>query len=183
MEFRILRSRRKTLANENTPRGDVLVRAPLRLSKRDIQRFVDSKQDWITAHLEKIPAVKPLSPEEHQALIRTAREILPEKAAFFANQLGLSFGRITIRSQKSRWGSCSASGNLSFNCLLMLSPDAVQDYVVVHELCHRKHMDHSPCFWAEVERILPDYRLRKEWLKANGASLLARLPAKEDAQI
>lgn len=90
--------------------------------------------------------------------------------------MGISFGRITIRSQHTRWGSCSADGNLSFNCLLMFAPESVQDYVVVHELCHRKHMNHSPAFWAEVEKVLPDYRLQKAWLKEQGTSLLARLP-------
>ena len=176
MEYTIIRSRRKTLAIEITPQGNVLVRAPLRMTKRDIQRFLESKQDWITAHLAKLPVVTPLTAEEHNALIRSAKEALPAKVAFFARELGVTFGRITIRSQRSRWGSCAASGNLSFNCLLLLAPEEVQDYVVVHELCHRKEMNHSPAFWAEVERVMPDYRNRKAWLKEHGASLLARLP-------
>ena len=176
MEYTIIRSRRKTLAIEITPQGNILVRAPLRMAKWDVQRFLESKQDWITAHLAKLPVVTPLTAEEHNALIRSAKEALPAKVAFFARELGVTFGRITIRSQRSRWGSCAASGNLSFNCLLMLAPEEVQDYVVVHELCHRKEMNHSPAFWAEVERVMPDYRNRKAWLKEHGASLLARLP-------
>ena len=178
MEYTIIRSRRKSLAIEITPRGEILVRAPLRLAKRDIQGFVESRQDWIANHLSKVPAAVPLSPAEHKSLILTAKEMLPSRAAFYAKQLDVTFGRITIRSQHTRWGSCSASGNLSFNCLLMLAPEDVQDYVVVHELCHRKHMNHSPAFWAEVETILPDYRQQKAWLKEHGASLLARLPQK-----
>ena len=176
MEYTIIRSRRKTLAIEITPQGNILVRAPLRMAKRDNQQFLESKQDWITAHLAKLPVVTPLTAEEHNALIRSAKEALPAKVAFFARELGVTFGRITIRSQRSRWGSCAASGNLSFNCLLLLAPEEVQDYVVVHELCHRKEMNHSPAFWAEVERVMPDYRNRKAWLKEHGASLLARLP-------
>ena len=86
----------------------------------------------------------------------------------------MTWGRITIRCQKTRWGSCSAKGNLNFNCLLMLSPPQVQTYVVVHELAHRKHMDHSPAFWAEVETVLPDYRDSVRWLKTNGGKLLSR---------
>ena len=70
-------------------------------------------------------------------------------------------------------------GNLNFNCLLMLAPEAVLDYVIIHELCHRKQMNHSAQFWAEVERILPDYTEQRRWLKQQGANLLARLP---DAQ-
>ena len=176
MEYEIIRSRRKTLAIEITSRREILVRAPSRISKRDIQRFVESRQAWISAHLSKIPAAAPLSPEEHKALIQSAKQRLPRKTAHYASLLGVTFGCITIRSQKSRWGSCSVSGNLNFNCLLMLAPEAVQNYVVVHELCHRKGMNHSPKFWAEVERILPDYRMQKAWLKEHGASLMARLP-------
>ena len=179
MEYRIIRSRRRTLAIEITPRGQVLVRAPLRLPKREIQRFVDSRSHWITSHLAAVPMIAPLSEAEHAALIRSAKETLPERAAHWASLLGVTFGSVTIRSQHTRWGSCSGSGNLSFNCLLMLAPEEIRDYVVVHELCHRKQMNHSPAFWAEVEAVLPDYRLHRAWLKEHGASLLARLP---DAQ-
>ena len=98
--------------------------------------------------------------------------------AYYAPIVGVSYGRITIRSQRSRWGSCSSNGNLNFNCLLMLVPPGVLDSVVVHELCHRKEMNHSPRFYAEVLRVLPDYRERDRWLKENGAMLMARLPEK-----
>ena len=162
--YQIIRSRRKTLAIEITPRGGVVVRSPMRLPKREIQRFVDSRRDWIETHLARIPKTEPLSKEEHQALIRSAREIIPQKAAFFAEQIGVTFGRISIRSQHTRWGSCSAWGNLNFNCLLMLCPEEIQDYVVVHELCHRKEMNHSSAFWNAVASVLPDYRIRKKWL-------------------
>ena len=176
MDYRILRSRRKTLALELTPRGELLVRAPLRLPKRDIQRFIESKKDWIDAHLAKLPHVTPLTPEEHHALIRAAKVDFPQRVSCFAEKMGITYGRITIRSQRTRWGSCSAKGNLNFNCLLMLCPEDVRDYVVIHELCHRKELNHSARFWAEVERILPDYKIRQKWLKDNGSSLIGRLP-------
>jgi len=88
----------------------------------------------------------------------------------------VSYGSITVRSQKTRWGSCSSRGNLNFNCLLMLTSPEVLDYVVLHELCHRKELNHSARFWAQVERVMPDYRLRRKWLKDHGSALIGRLP-------
>ena len=102
--------------------------------------------------------------------------MLPEKVQQFARQMGVTYGRITVRSQRTRWGSCSAKGNLSFNCLLMLCPEEVQDYVVIHELCHRKEMNHSAAFWTEVEKHCPNYRSHRKWLKDNGSALIGRLP-------
>lgn len=116
-----------------------------------------------------------LSKEELVKLTRLAREILPIKVAYYARIMGVSYERIAIRHQKTRWGSCSSLGNLNFNCLLMMMPEAVQDYVVVHELAHRKEMNHSARFWAEVEKIIPDYKKHRKWLKDNGGELILRL--------
>ncbi|MBQ6684544.1 MAG: M48 family metallopeptidase, partial [Firmicutes bacterium] len=90
------------------------------------------------------------------------------RVAHYAPLVGVDYGRITIRNQKTRWGSCSSQGNLNFNCLLMLFPDEVIDSVVVHELCHRKHMNHSAKFYKEVERVFPEYRKWHQWLNENG---------------
>lgn len=111
----------------------------------------------------------------------------PEQLSFFGvlgiftpetkgKEDGPRLNRITIRHQKTRWGSCSREGNLNFNCLLMLAPEEVRDYIVVHELCHLLHMDHSPEFWSEVERVIPKYKQANNWLKKNGSLLMARLP-------
>jgi len=116
------------------------------------------------------------SPEEVKALARQAAKELPVRVRKFAPLVGVDYGRITIRSQRTRWGSCSAKGNLNFNCLLMLCPEEVRDYVVIHELCHRKELNHSPRFWAEVEKVCPDYARHRKWLKENGGSLIAGLP-------
>ena len=177
MDYRILRSRRKTVAIEITPRGEVLVRCPLRFPKREIQSIVDSRRDWIGAHLAKLPPRgDTLSDAELEALAREAKLAIPPRVRRYAEALGVRYVRITIRAQRTRWGSCSAKGNLNFNCLLMLAPEAVLDYVIVHELCHRREMNHSPRFWAAVEAAAPEYRHQHRWLKEHGAALLARLP-------
>jgi predicted metal-dependent hydrolase len=116
-----------------------------------------------------------LTPDEIQALANRALEVIPQRVAHYAPLIGVTYGRITIRNQRSKWGSCSSKGNLNFNCLLMLCPPEVRDYIVVHELCHRKQMNHSPAFWAEVARVLPEYKSREAWLKANGPSILRRM--------
>ena len=182
----VIRSRRRTLSLEIRPDCTVVVRAPLRCSEAEIRRFISEKEGWLLRHLEKMrnalqnPASgealpPPLTREELEALAEQAMKDLPERCAHFAPLIGVRYGRITIRNQKTRWGSCSARGNLNFNCLLMLAPPEVQDYVVVHELCHRKEMNHSNRFWAEVQRILPDYKERRKWLKEHGNALMARM--------
>ena len=116
-----------------------------------------------------------LTTEEIKKLAEEALQYIPQRTAFYAPLVKVSYGRITIRNQKSRWGSCSGKGNLNFNCLLMLMPPEVIDYVVVHELCHRLEMNHSERFWKEVERVLPDYKLRKKWLRENGDRIMRRM--------
>lgn len=177
--YTLIRSSRKTISIVIKPSGEVEVRCPRRCSKRDAEAFVRSKEDWIRKHLQVIaerPQQTVFSREEVKNLGDQAARVLPERVEYFAKIIGVTYGRITIRNQRTRWGSCSAKGNLNFNCLLMLCPDAVQDYVVVHELCHRKELNHSAAFWAEVEKICPDYRLHRKWLKENGTSLIGRLP-------
>lgn len=115
--------------------------------------------------------VRRLSPQDIRALADQAMQIIPDKVRFYAEKIGVDYGRVTIRNQKTRWGSCSAKGNLNFNCLLMLAPEDVLDYVVIHELCHRKEMNHSPRFWSEVAKIMPDYKNSKIWLKENGGDI------------
>lgn len=175
-DYHIVRSSRKTIAIQITPAGQVLVSCPRRMPRKQVEAFVESKRGWIEGHLSRMgPAPLPLTAEERKQLICKAALIIPERAAYFAPLVGVDYGRITIRSQRTRWGSCSAKGNLNFNCLLVLAPPEVLDYVVVHELCHRKYMNHSEAFWAEVAKILPDYRLHRLWLKEKGGALMARV--------
>ena len=176
LHYHLIRSNRKTIAIQIRPDGEVIVRAPKRMSAAAIERFVAGKRDWIEKHLAKQTAALPkFSDGEIHGLAQQAKTVIPERAAYFAPMVGVTYGKITIRNQHTRWGSCSGRGNLNFNCLLMLMPDDVREYVVVHELCHRKEMNHSARFWAEVERVLPGYRESRRWLKDSGGGLIGRL--------
>lgn len=179
MEYRIIRSSRRTLGLEITPEGELLVRAPRRVSAHQIQSFVEAHQAWIEKHMAKVRSaavVEPLSDAELKALTAQAKIVFADRVAYYAPKVGVTYGRITIRHQKTRWGSCSRQGDLNFNCLLLLAPPEVLDSVVVHELCHRKEMNHSQRFYAKVLRVFPDYAKWHGWLKQNGRLLLARLP-------
>ncbi len=113
--------------------------------------------------------------EEMNQMRKLAKEIIPVKARLYAEIVGADYKRITIRSQRTRWGSCSSEGNLNFNCLLVRVPEEVMDYVIVHELCHRKEMNHSKNFWALVGNVIPDYKQRRKWLRDHGRELIERL--------
>lgn len=172
---KVVKSNRKTVSIEITKEAEVIVRAPFRMPDTEIQKFLNEKSDWIEKHIqmqrariENAKNTQQLTEEEIRKLAEKALEVIPKRVAHYAKQMGVTYGRITIRNQKTRWGSCSSKGNLNFNCMLMLLPPEIQDYVVVHELCHRKEMNHSPRFWAEVEKVLPDYQTRRKWLKENG---------------
>ena len=175
------RSARKTLSVELKPDASLLVRAPLGMPEERIISFLEDRRSWIESRrgklLERIEAMPSdaLSNEEIRKLADEAMQDIPRRVRYFAPLVGVTFGRITIRNQKTRWGSCSAKRNLNFNCLLMLTPPDVRDYVVVHELCHIREMNHSARFWAQVERVLPHYRVQVRWLRENGAAIMRRM--------
>ena len=176
MNLTIIRSSRKTISIRITGPDSVEVRAPRRMPQAQINDFIERHQAWIEKHIARIPQPDPpFTEEEIRALADQALQVIPDRVRRYAALIGVRYGRITIRNQKSKWGSCSANGNLNFNCLLMLCPPEVLDYVVVHELCHRKEMNHSPKFWAEVEKYVPDYMTQRKWLKDEGSRLITRL--------
>lgn len=184
MDVTVIRSRRKTVAIQVNEDLSITVKVPLFATKRDIEKILREKESWILKHQEEVARKKAeyeakgepkLSNEEIRNLAKKALEYIPERVAYFAPIVGVKYGRITIRNQRTRWGSCSSKGNLNFNCLLMLAPLEVIDYVVVHELCHRKEMNHSKAFWNEVAKILPDYKSSVKWLKEEGGMLMKRM--------
>lgn len=184
MEVTVIRSKRKTVAIQVNSDLSVTMKVPLRITKKDIERILREKESWILKHQADIIRKKTeyeakcepkLTYEEIRELADKALKYFPERVAYFAPIVGVKYGRITIRNQKTRWGSCSSKGNLNFNCLLMLAPPEVIDYVVVHELCHRKEMNHSAAFWNEVAKVLPDYKKSIKWLKTEGGMVMKRV--------
>ncbi len=180
-EYTVIRSNRKKAKLELSPDG-LVVKAPYAMTDEQIAQIVREKSDWIAEHTAMIeealqnraPAEK-LTMDEIRELADRALKVIPERAAYFASLVGVTYTRITIRNQRTRWGSCSSQGGLNFNCLLMLMPPDVMDSVIVHELCHLKEPNHSERFYAEVLRVFPDYRKCEKWLKENGPALMRRM--------
>lgn len=178
---KIIRSNRKTMALEIRPEG-LIIRVPMRTTLAEINKFANEHKDWIEQKYDKVierqkkfENVEPLSMDDIRELADKAIKVIPERVRYYAPKIGVSYGRITIRNQRSKWGSCSGKGNLNFNCLLMLTPPEVIDSVVVHELCHIKEMNHSDRFYAEVLKAFPDYWKWDKWLKENGGELMMRM--------
>ena len=181
MEYRLVRSRRRTISIEIDENAQVVVRAPMRVPKYEIDRFVKEKDAWIQKHIgivkqriEKAKDVEPVGRWELRDLAEEALRVIPVKVKHYAEILGVTYGNITIRNRKTLWGSCSSKGNLNFNCMLMKTPEHIQDYVVVHELCHRREMNHSKRFWELVATVIPDYKQCRKWLKEEGSLYLGK---------
>ena len=176
----IIRSKRRTVGISIKPGGKIIIRAPRLLPKTAILSFAYEKADWILSSYEKqkdrtVPSKDEPKDAATLALEKryrdAAKEYIPKRVEYYHEFTGGTYHKITIRDQKTRWGSCSSNGTLSFNYRLMLAPPRVLDYVVVHELCHLTHMNHSTDFWNMVASILPDYKEYRKWLKDNGHTL------------
>ena len=176
MKYRLVRSGRKTIALQVDRDGQIVVRAPFRCSLAQIEDVVRKHEAWIRKQLQKKAGEAgrrvEITEQMRREGLKKARMIFPERTAYFASRMGVSYNRITIREQKTRWGSCSSKGNLNFNWKLVLLPEALLDYVVVHELAHRLEMNHSDRFWRVVEGQLPDYRSRRQLLRDVGGKYI-----------
>lgn len=214
---KIIRSRRKTIALVILADGSLVVRAPLRATKRQIEELVEQKERWIRAKQDfarSAPRIQPKTFSQGEQFMylgklyplhirditrkdlvledrfilpgnalpqaailfsnwyrRQALMVISNRVELYARQIGLTYQQVRISSARTRWGSCSSSGKLSFTWRLVMAPIEVIDYVVVHELVHTLEHNHSRAFWIKVERIMPDYRQKMEWLKANGDRL------------
>ena len=177
MQYRIIKSDRKTVALQ-VKAGEVIVRAPRAMTREEICAFVEKHREWINKKLAMFSksASGPAITEEGIALLtERARAIIPPRVAYYASLIGVDYNRVTVRHQKTKWGSCSGKKNLNFNCLLLLTPTEVMDSVIVHELCHLKHMNHSKEFYNEVLRVCPDYKRHDRWLKQKGGGIIRRM--------
>lgn len=181
-EISVRYSRRKTVGFRIDENGHILVNAPLRITEEELRSCVernfvriDRARKRVITQKNAYDAIPPFSDAECKAMRAEAKERIPARVAFFAARFGVSYGNVTIRSQKSRWGSCTSSGNLSFNQLLVLCPPEVLDSVVVHELCHRTEMNHSDRFYTLLYYRFPKYEECAKWLKTEGEVLLLRM--------
>lgn len=181
MEVTVIKSRRKTIAIQVNSNLSVTVKAPYGVTEKYIEEFLNKNEAWISKQMNEIKVkkksvesgnVENVTLDKIKALADQALKIIPARVEYFARIIGVTYGNITIRNQKTRWGSCSSKGNLNFNCLLMFAPPEVLDYVVVHELCHRKQMNHSKAFWSEVEKAFPDCKKSIKWLKEEGSQIM-----------
>lgn len=169
----VIRSARKSLGLEVRDANTVLARIPTRVSDRELKAFVENHRSWILektavmAEREENRKSTPAPPPE--LLSKTDRMKIQlkigKRVRHYCEKMGVTVGYVTVKNQKTRWGSCSAKGNVNFNYQLAFLPDELLDYVVIHELAHRRHMNHSRAFWAEVEKYCPDYLERREQLK------------------
>lgn len=178
----VRRSKRKSATIKITADMQIVVFVPLYVSDNEIEKMVISKSKWIDEHMLKVQStiderskLEKITFEQIKELADQAVEYIPKRVKYYAEKENFVYNKITIKNLVSRWGSCSTNGNLNFNCLLMLTPDYVIDYIVVHELCHLREMNHSEKFWAEVEKIMPDYQRAELWLKQNGGNLISRM--------
>lgn len=179
--LKIIRSRRKSIGIEIKSDLSVIVRTPYFLSDNAIKKVVFEKETWIDKKIEQIKNKSSLSlptftQKEIEELREQTKTLITPKAEYYAKILNVNFNKLSVKKQTSVWGSCSAKQNINFNLLLCLCPDQVIDYIVVHELCHLKELNHSKRFWNEVENLLPNYKSARLWLKANGSALIKRLP-------
>lgn len=166
----IVYSTRRTIALTVARDGHLIVRAPIGTPKSRIEPLLALYADWIETHKARRAEVAAreasLTDADIRDLKKVARAYLTERTAYYAALMGLRFGKITITSAKTRFGSCNSKGNIAYSYRLMLYPEAAREYVVVHELAHLVQMNHSPAFYAVVERVLPDYKQRRALLKS-----------------
>ncbi|MFP4514762.1 MAG: M48 family metallopeptidase [Parcubacteria group bacterium] len=169
IKYKIINSyRAKHIRLALYPDKTIIVTKPFLCSNKTVEKFIISKKDWIEKkfqYFDKLPKKKKFSREHYLENKEIARKLIQTKVDKYSNDLALDYQRISIRAQKTRWGSCSKQGNLNFNYKIILLPEYLQDYIIIHELCHLKELNHSKRFWDLVASICPDYKKHRQELK------------------
>lgn len=163
--MKIIYSKRKTLSLSINREGEPEVRAPYGCPAHVIEGFTEKHRHWIEKRLAERKEQKEHTQEEIALLRQRAKAILPQKVAYYAPLMGVKPTSLKITSARTRYGSCSGKNGICFSLYLMEKSERAIDYVVVHELAHIKQHNHSPAFYKEIEKILPDYRERIKELK------------------
>ena len=174
----LIRCRRRSIGLTITQDAQLIVRAPHWMSPQEIERVINQKQRWINEkqallrqRLLQKSALPKITLQEEYLLKQKAFDHISQRAKELAQTLGITYGSLRINNAKTRWGSCSHKGNLNLTWRLIMAPARVIDYVIVHELTHLKEMNHSARFWAEIAKIIPDYKNDERWLKEHGHNL------------
>ncbi len=184
IDYTIVRSKRRSIGFEVRPGGKITVRIPMRASVNTVKEIIEDKKDWLyemylkqkdkidTDSLREAERSDPRTAYLEKKYRQAAKRYIYERVEYYIDMIGGHYSSIRIGDQKTRWGSCSNNGTLSFSWRLMLAPPRVLDYVVIHEICHLTYMDHSKNFWDLVSVYDPDYKEHRKWLKENGDSLI-----------
>lgn len=184
IDYTIVRSKRRSIGFEVRPGGKITVRIPMRASVNTVKEIIEDKKDWLyemylkqkdkidTDSLREAERNDPRTAYLEKKYRQAAKRYIYERVEYYIEMIGGHYSSIRIGDQKTRWGSCSNNGTLSFSWRLMLAPPRVLDYVVIHEICHLTYMDHSKHFWDLVSVYDPDYKEHRKWLKENGDSLI-----------
>ncbi|MCB9805650.1 M48 family metallopeptidase [Candidatus Nomurabacteria bacterium] len=173
--YKVRRSyRAKRMSVTISPNGLVTAVAPYTVQEESIHSFVNRHIEWIKRHLAKIDKkinkienkdLTIFSKRHYQKHKEEARKVITERVEKLSQKVGLKYKRISIRNQRGRWGSCSSQGYLNFNYKLMFTKPEIRDYVIIHELCHLKFLNHSKSYWALVATFCPDYKKWERELK------------------
>jgi hypothetical protein len=165
------RARRYLLRVE--PTGRVRVTIPRGGSRREAEAFAIRQQTWIARQRARLAAHAPLVRDEQRAVLRARAAVeLPRELLALAARYGLAVSKVTVRNQRSRWGSCGRDGHITLNWRLVVMPDWVREYVLVHELMHLERLDHSPAYWERVRQVSPRFEVARAWLRRHGPALL-----------
>ncbi|MDD3284821.1 MAG: M48 family metallopeptidase [Patescibacteria group bacterium] len=171
--YKLIRSRRKSVALEINKDAELIIRAPLFTPVYIIEKFVNQKNNWITKKqkiaTDKKYDLKKLQGSEIKKITKQkAENIINKRVKYYSKLENIKYNKIKITNAKNRWGSCSFKNNINLSMRLAMAPIEIIDYVVIHELCHIKEKNHSKKFWNEVEKIMPNYKQNEKWLKTKG---------------